>query len=303
MDRLFLLNPGFDLPGRFPQVIGAARFAEFKRAGVLWYPDARGVEAPVPFSFYEDAAAHRPFPPVNTSRCPTVVLHGTNDTVVPIGTSLRWAAMQAGGGGPAAVVVPVADDHALTAPASLETMCDLATSHFLDDQGPPWRLVGSWEPRSSGGNSSDGCNGSGDVIDSSSSGSLRVELLQSGDVVARPPPLFASDVLVNSANERLEGTRRPLFPVGGPCPAPPPPDVQSSQSSWGGMDVGPGLLYATQTVDGRVTAEGGAGLRRELSESFPAGCAVGDAVATRAHGRLGKGGMGYRPVWHALIVR
>ena len=59
------------------------------------------------------------------------------------------------------------------------------------------------------------------------------------------------------ANEFLCGTSLAYFPVGGPVPSMPPPGL--TNSGWGGMEAGSGLLYSTQ-----VPREGGSLLERCL---------------------------------------
>jgi O-acetyl-ADP-ribose deacetylase (regulator of RNase III) len=98
-----------------------------------------------------------------------------------------------------------------------------------------------------------------------------VELWQSTDIVSPQPPLphaWRGDpvlptrhVLVNPANERLEGTEFSYFPRGGPTPE---HERGWNSSWWGGMTAGDGMLYPTQTVDGRVHAEGGLELKEAL---------------------------------------
>ena len=86
---------------------------------------------------------------------------------------------------------------------------------------------------------------------------FQLELHTSTDMVENPPH-GSCDALLCPGNEHLVGTRLSYFPRGGPCPAEPPPGVQSS---WGGMEAGGNMLYPIQTVDGLVTAAGGARLR------------------------------------------
>jgi O-acetyl-ADP-ribose deacetylase (regulator of RNase III) len=102
-----------------------------------------------------------------------------------------------------------------------------------------------------------------------------LELWHSTDIVSPQPPLPHAwhhqcrgdpvlptrHVLVNPANERLEGTQFSYFPRGGPMPE---HERGWNSSWWGGMTAGDGMLYPTQTVDGRVHAEGGLELKEAL---------------------------------------
>lgn len=100
-------------------------------------------------------------------------------------------------------------------------------------------------------------------------------------------------ILVNPSNPELSGCRRfPYFPRGGPVPS---SKVYSSVhrdwqplgfvSSWGGMEVGKGMLYPVSVVDGLVHHLGGWKLQAEIKwlqcrSSTP--CPVGSAIQTTA---------------------
>ena len=105
--RLVLLCPGFDMIARWPQLLGADAIARWRAHGVLAFPDGAGTPTPVHWAFIEDALRH---PPTPAPPCPTLVLHGTRDDVVPIATSRAYAAAH-----PAVRLVELDDDHALLA--------------------------------------------------------------------------------------------------------------------------------------------------------------------------------------------
>jgi len=87
------------------------------------------------------------------------------------------------------------------------------------------------------------------------------------------------NVLINPSNPQLSGTRNfPYFPRGGPVPSPRGDSAPSVGeltkthkdwqplgyvSSWGGMEVGTGMVYPVGVVDGLVHLMGGAGLQLE----------------------------------------
>lgn len=130
----------------------------------------------------------------------------------------------------------------------------------------------------------------------------RVELHVTPCIVAHPPDELFHDVLVVPANEFLVGTSLPYFPIGGPVPEPLPPGV--TNSVWGGMEAGHGMMYSVQVVDGAVTEFGGHELVQALkgvpivdtTESHdgeprnghlpPRRCRIGNAVYTIAAGSL-----------------
>ena len=129
-----------------------------------------------------------------------------------------------------------------------------------------------------------------------------LELWHSTDIVSMQPPLPLAwqpcrgdpvlptrHSLVNPANERLEGTEFSYFPRGGPTPE---HERGWNSSWWGGMTAGDNMLYPTQTVDGRVHAEGGLELKEALhlvraaaSSNFTA-FSFGTSHETRAFGAL-----------------
>ena len=104
---LVLLCPGIDMTRRWPLLFGAAAMARWQREGRLALPNARGVPVPVHWGFIEDAAAHAPIP---APACPTLIIHGTRDAVVPIESSRAWVTTL-----PDARLVEVDDDHELIA--------------------------------------------------------------------------------------------------------------------------------------------------------------------------------------------
>lgn len=113
VERLVLLCPGFDLAARWPALLGAEALARWEAEGALPLADAEGVTRPLHVGFLEEArrGPGRPVVP-----CPTLVVHGTRDEVVPIEGSRRYAAAH-----PDRVrLVEVDDDHGLV--ASLPTI-------------------------------------------------------------------------------------------------------------------------------------------------------------------------------------
>jgi hypothetical protein len=105
--RLLLLCPGFDLLSRWPLLLGWETFARWERDGVIPLADGAGRMTPVHWGFVEDARRHPPFPEVP---CPTRIVHGTRDEVVPVETSRRYAAAR-----PHVTLHEVDDDHGLLA--------------------------------------------------------------------------------------------------------------------------------------------------------------------------------------------
>ena len=88
VERLVLLCPGFDMVGRWPALLGADAIARWQREGALPFKDASGEWTPLHWDFVEDARRHPPIPVVP---CPTLIMHGTRDVVVPLAFSETYA--------------------------------------------------------------------------------------------------------------------------------------------------------------------------------------------------------------------
>lgn len=105
VDRLVLLCPGFDLTERWPALLGADKMARWQREGSLPFADAGGELVDVHWGFMESARRQPGRPEVP---CPTLILHGVYDDIVPIESSRRYAATR-----PHVRLVELDDDHAL----------------------------------------------------------------------------------------------------------------------------------------------------------------------------------------------
>jgi pimeloyl-ACP methyl ester carboxylesterase len=105
VDRLVLLCPGFDLADRWPDVVGAEQMARWQREGALALADAGGALVDVHWGFMESARRH---PGTPETPCPTLILHGVRDEIVPIEQSRRYAAAR-----PHVRLIELEDDHSL----------------------------------------------------------------------------------------------------------------------------------------------------------------------------------------------
>lgn len=112
VERLLLLCPGFGLLDRWPEMLGEEAMARWEREGSMDFPDGAGRPTPVHWGFIEDFRRHPATPEVP---CPTRIVHGTRDDVVPIEGSRRYAAARRH-----VRLVEVDDDHGLL--SSLETI-------------------------------------------------------------------------------------------------------------------------------------------------------------------------------------
>ena len=115
VDRLLLLCPGFDLGARWESIVGADALAAWERVGVHTFALPRtGEPCDVPWAFVEES---RRQPPLEPPPCPTVIVHATEDEVVPWTLSADFVERCPDAARPDLVLVD--DDHALCAPASL----------------------------------------------------------------------------------------------------------------------------------------------------------------------------------------
>ena len=115
VDRLLLLCPGFDLGARWESIVGADALAAWERVGVHTFALPRtGEPCDIPWAFVEES---RRQPPLEPPPCPTVIVHATEDEVVPWTLSADFVERCPEAARPDLVLVD--DDHALCAPASL----------------------------------------------------------------------------------------------------------------------------------------------------------------------------------------
>jgi len=106
IDRLYLLCPGFDLTSRLPELVGEQRMARWERERILEIEYPAGRKRLLHWKFVDDARLHPGFPEV---ACPTRVVHGTQDTVVPIELSRRYASTR-----PHVSLIEIDDEHTLS---------------------------------------------------------------------------------------------------------------------------------------------------------------------------------------------
>ena len=120
-DRLVLLCPGFGLQDRWATLVGQVGLDQWKRQGSLLLADATGVKVPVHYELVNDMAR---YPKTPSSGCPTLIIHGTKDDIVPIEQSRRYAQEHS-----YVQLVEVDDDHLLR--DSIE-LIDSEAAKFFD---------------------------------------------------------------------------------------------------------------------------------------------------------------------------
>ena len=125
---LILLAPGFELLERWKQWLGEAGMEKWQRDGVIpIYHYSFEREMPLNYGFLEDA---RKYDSDNLRvNIPTLVFHGTKDTVVPLASSLRFCRRNP----EVAQLVELKDDHQLlrSAPAIWSTTQAFLQKHEL----------------------------------------------------------------------------------------------------------------------------------------------------------------------------
>ena len=88
----------------------------------------KGKNVDIPYSFLADAQSYPPYPQYG---CPTLVVHGLQDDVVPVATTLRAALEKSEEVKDITTVILVDDDHALARKDTLKLMTSSLTE-FLD---------------------------------------------------------------------------------------------------------------------------------------------------------------------------
>jgi alpha-beta hydrolase superfamily lysophospholipase len=129
VDRLILLCPAFDFVARWPSLIGAENFQRWREQGRFPLPDATGKVVEVHFGLVEDAINHPARPEVP---CPTTIIHGTRDTVVPIESSREYAQAHSD----RVRLIEVDDDHLLA--SSMPTIEAIAEAELIAPKPTLW---------------------------------------------------------------------------------------------------------------------------------------------------------------------
>lgn len=88
VDRLVLLAPAFGLEDHLERLIGPGGCRRWHQNGFFPFPDADGKRTPVHYGFVEDL---RMYPRTPEVTCPTLILHGVQDAVIPIEVSREYA--------------------------------------------------------------------------------------------------------------------------------------------------------------------------------------------------------------------
>ena len=87
--RLVLLAPGFGFPRRWPEKLGAAAMAEWRRTGFLpVFHYGEKAERRVGYQLIEDGSRYEDYPDVKQ---PCLIYHGLGDDVVPAAVSKAFA--------------------------------------------------------------------------------------------------------------------------------------------------------------------------------------------------------------------
>lgn len=111
VDRLVLLCPGLDLRSRWEEILGVDEVRMWKLRGFHEVEDHSGTLQPLDWKIVEDASNHPSYPEVG---CPTRIIHGRRDTIVPLEYSRRYLKLNRELSSPAEMeLVEVDDDHTL----------------------------------------------------------------------------------------------------------------------------------------------------------------------------------------------
>ncbi len=124
--RCLLLCPGFELGSRWESIVGGAEelLAWERDGGRTFRMPHTGESVRIPWRFAADSV-RLDMRQTLTLRCPTAIVHGLHDAVVPADVSRRFAARHA-----CVNLCMVDDDHWLCKPASLERIEEAAADVF-----------------------------------------------------------------------------------------------------------------------------------------------------------------------------
>ena len=143
VSRLLLLCPGFELAHRWEAIVGGSEaLAQWERDGERSFlmPHTRAPVS-IPWRLAADSMSLAPEVAAPLVRCPTTIVHGLHDDVVPLEVSRRFAARSK----PFARLVAVDDDHWLCQPATLQRIADVAAELFELPPGSTDRTA-LWSP-------------------------------------------------------------------------------------------------------------------------------------------------------------
>ena len=89
VERVVLLAPAFRFPSYWPASLGAAKLDDWQSTGKLSvFHYAANAERSLGYEFYQDGIQYEPEPDVGQ---PALILHGTQDQVVPAEFSVAYA--------------------------------------------------------------------------------------------------------------------------------------------------------------------------------------------------------------------
>jgi len=107
LEGLILLAPAFQPDTLWQRELNPTELARWKKSGTLLVEHhAYGKEVPLHYRFLKDAARHPPYPDIGETPC--VIIHGTQDTVVPVTLSEQFCC-----GRKNVTLYPILDDHEL----------------------------------------------------------------------------------------------------------------------------------------------------------------------------------------------
>lgn len=90
IDRMVMLAPAFGFSSRWAETFGAGKIAEWRELGSaeVYHYATRDMHR-LSIDLLNDSAAHPPYPSCSQ---PALIFHGTQDNIVPLTASERWAA-------------------------------------------------------------------------------------------------------------------------------------------------------------------------------------------------------------------
>jgi pimeloyl-ACP methyl ester carboxylesterase len=88
VDRMVLLCPGFDMVNRWVELLGEESVERWREEGTFLFFDPEDSLSAIHWELYADADEnHPPYPEVD---CPVIVIHGSDDEIVPLASSKKF---------------------------------------------------------------------------------------------------------------------------------------------------------------------------------------------------------------------
>eukprot|EP01134_Creolimax_fragrantissima_P007489 CFRG7489T1 len=128
VDKCLLICPAFNIEEWMPSLIAKdGGFAKWEADGQMPFPNAAGVVTQIPWNFMKDARTHPVIPKWSQE---TVIIHGTEDEIIPVDFSRRVVNKAVNTKDMHVQMIEVHDNHAMCKPQTLLAIQSLAAELF-----------------------------------------------------------------------------------------------------------------------------------------------------------------------------